>query len=106
MVAATANIAVRTVRNAEVQDVCPKTATQRRIRRSMAAGQSTGQSQLRSCQPAIPDPRLQTAHQVSTSTPFDVSYVVHRLVASPTTKITAMAAPVASLRREIQAGTP
>jgi hypothetical protein len=105
MVAATENIAPSTKMNAEVQDVCPKIATQRRIRRIMAVGQSAGQSQLRACQPVIPAPRLQTAHQVSTSAPFDVSHVVHRLVARPMTKITAMAAPVASLRREIQADT-
>lgn len=105
MVAATENIAPSTKMNAEVQDVCPKTATQRRIKMSIAAGQSPGQSQLRACQPVIPAPRLQTAHQVSTSAPFDVSHVVHRLVARPMTKITAMVAALASLRRKIQAGT-
>ena len=71
----------------------------------MAAGQSTGQSQLRAYQPLIPAPRLQTAHQASTSAPFDVSHVVHRLATRPMTKITAMAAAAASLRREFETTT-
>jgi hypothetical protein len=59
---------------------------------SMAAGQSPGQNQVRRCQPAIPAPRLQAAHQASTSVPLDVSKIVHKLVARPVTKIVAMAA--------------
>jgi hypothetical protein len=48
--------------NVEVQEECPKTATQRRIRRSMAAGRIPVQNQLRVCQPAIPAAMLQAAH--------------------------------------------
>src|SRR5215208_7355936 len=59
--AATANIAPSTVMTAEVQDVCAKRVTQRRTRKSIAAGQSPDQYQVRRCQPAIPAPILQAA---------------------------------------------
>ena len=81
---------------AEVQDVCAKRVTQRRTRKSIAAGQSPDQYQVRRCQPAIPAPILQAAHQVSTSAPLDVFKVVHKLVARPITKIAPMAAQVTS----------
>ena len=84
--------------NAEIQEECPKTATQRRIRKSMAVGKSPVQNQLCACQPAIPAPTLQAAHQASTSAVLDVCNVVHKLAARPMINIAAMAAPVPSPR--------